>query len=953
MLLAVLGWLWQEKQDRVEREREAAQRHQEAQEGLAAFQDEIGRLGLVPEQTLRDWTLEDPQQGELVRDWLLAFEREVSEDPTTLLVNDVVSRIADAWSTHDLVSLSAAFSDAPAAQDRQAVLDRAEILNARWEESLRSRTCELCANGRALVEESLREFAALEAEAKAEQALPVPYGARTRQTLSAWRNGLQAAPDIRPVVARARAAVSRDETAMTGVECHQAARAYNKLVRELERALARGRDIARSEKAKLAELTEAAGQHFLEELATVRETLAETEQRQKTLAAAWLRADAEEREILADWGREISRHRRRPEVREASAAESLLTRATGSGTTTRDEIQRGHDALETVTAVLTEVRDLEKAYAKRLETRACAVVADAVTRIRSGMRTIAELQEDADREVWDARAPDAKGQEILTAWRTYLGETVPRDVDYERASEVLRAQDQGGNALDCLSLLPQACRARDALEELVADARKESRGVREVLDISFCQKEDAPVVRLRALIAEIRSGAAPESGALPAPARRSAAVREAIQRWKAAVTAVAGADKIAKLERDASEVLRLLRAKNCPEADTLRKASEKEAESILEALQQTNEVNERRVRTRALTAELLAFAAAGDVPSMTRVIQAPDFDWRNARDSRGRTVLHHAAAGLHVEAIRFLVEKRAFTHVRDDQGQLPFEAVQHQAGLGGVKHPIHAAILRKGMERVATALIVLAPSLEARDDSRSTALHCAAKTGSVGLVRVLVERGADTTAQDKLDRTPLLLLARAMPDRPDSVSDAVSADLVAPLSRNPEALTRRWTSGGTPLHEAVASRRYRMVAALLERGAPVDIRNGNQETALHEAADNGYDRIVRLLLRNGADVLASTELGTTPLHTAVHGKKVDTADILLKHAEAKDVRGYANIKGANGFTPLHHAAYFLQKEMIELLVRHGAKGDIPNDQGLTPIQMAEKANAKDLADLMR
>ena len=89
---------------------------------------------------------------------------------------------------------------------------------------------------------------------------------------------------------------------------------------------------------------------------------------------------------------------------------------------------------------------------------------------------------------------------------------------------------------------------------------------------------------------------------------------------------------------------------------------------------------------------------------------------------------------------------------------------------------------------------------------------------------MLIERGADVAAQDKVGETPLHL-----------------------ASRNGE--------------EEVA----RM---LIECGADVAAQNKDGETPLHRASQKGKVEVTRMLIECGADVSAQTKHGETPLHLA-------------------------------------------------------------------------------------
>lgn len=56
---------------------------------------------------------------------------------------------------------------------------------------------------------------------------------------------------------------------------------------------------------------------------------------------------------------------------------------------------------------------------------------------------------------------------------------------------------------------------------------------------------------------------------------------------------------------------------------------------------------------------------------------------------------------------------------------------------------------------------------------------------------------------------------------------------------------------------------------LLDAGAEVDARAGDEKTPLHLAAGKGYSRIARALLKAGAEVNAKDMYQMTPLRLAI------------------------------------------------------------------------------------
>jgi ankyrin repeat protein len=74
------------------------------------------------------------------------------------------------------------------------------------------------------------------------------------------------------------------------------------------------------------------------------------------------------------------------------------------------------------------------------------------------------------------------------------------------------------------------------------------------------------------------------------------------------------------------------------------------------------------------------------------------------------------------------------------------------------------------------------------------------------------------------------------------------------------------------------------MAALLAKGAEVNVRNAYGWTPLHIAAAGGDPGVIALLLHHGADVHAQSHIGTTPLDNATtRGGRKAVIDLLLTH----------------------------------------------------------------------
>ena len=112
-------------------------------------------------------------------------------------------------------------------------------------------------------------------------------------------------------------------------------------------------------------------------------------------------------------------------------------------------------------------------------------------------------------------------------------------------------------------------------------------------------------------------------------------------------------------------------------------------------------------------------------------------------------------------------------------------------------------------------------------------------------------------------------------------------------------------------------------------------------SAIGFAAFFGHADLLTLLLRRGADfeTPARNTMSARPLHSAVahsdQARAVAMAETLL--AAGVD----PNVQQEGGMTPLHEAVYNENPELVGLLLRFGANPHVSNDEGDSPLQLAQ------------
>jgi uncharacterized protein len=119
-------------------------------------------------------------------------------------------------------------------------------------------------------------------------------------------------------------------------------------------------------------------------------------------------------------------------------------------------------------------------------------------------------------------------------------------------------------------------------------------------------------------------------------------------------------------------------------------------------------------------------------------------------------------------------------------------------------------------------------------------------------------------------------------------------------------------------------------------------------TPLMRAAKNGDSSAIRLLLEHGADPNAQAKNGTTPLMfaaglgfgTGTFANDYATPVELLESVKVLVAAGAdVNTVSGAGQTPLHFGAQ-ASDDIVKFLAQSGAKLDVKDKQGRTPVEMA-------------
>jgi len=195
--------------------------------------------------------------------------------------------------------------------------------------------------------------------------------------------------------------------------------------------------------------------------------------------------------------------------------------------------------------------------------------------------------------------------------------------------------------------------------------------------------------------------------------------------------------------------------------------------------------------------------------------------------------------------------------------------------------------------------------------SLDKALLAAARQNDLAHAKAFLKAGADPNCRGAVgpSYTPLMVAARAG-NRP-------MARLLLDDKADVNLLGGDLPHDQTALMLAAASGRLDMLRLLFTRGAAVNARNDDSETALMFALNSAT---ARLLIDHGADVNAKTEeFADTVLMTAVGRGNAAIVRILLSHGAA------ANAENKQGATALKIAIAGNKSRIIRLLERAGSR----------------------------
>jgi ankyrin repeat protein len=191
--------------------------------------------------------------------------------------------------------------------------------------------------------------------------------------------------------------------------------------------------------------------------------------------------------------------------------------------------------------------------------------------------------------------------------------------------------------------------------------------------------------------------------------------------------------------------------------------------------------------------------------------------------------------------------------------------------------------------------------LNARELTNKTPLMLAAAKGHDGIVKLLVEAGANRRLIDRagVDALALAIKARSLPVIRELLRNELALDnTYRGDPDSPQSQPQHVAAGSSSLRKtaasalpnypnpdhlglAVAEGNAKVVQTLLTAGADPARRDNLGDTALHHAARLGQDEIAKLLLRAGALLDVRDREGRTPMDVAIEIGNASIAECLI------------------------------------------------------------------------
>jgi ankyrin repeat protein len=432
----------------------------------------------------------------------------------------------------------------------------------------------------------------------------------------------------------------------------------------------------------------------------------------------------------------------------------------------------------------------------------------------------------------------------------------------------------------------------------------------------------------------------------------------------------------------------------------LKVKDERIAEKLIATMKQKDEDLENKENKKQQSALLMAVDSGRDNAVMAILKKGAD---TKSKDSRKRTALHWAAVRRNVNVVRELLKEndKSIVDEVDAQGRTALHLAAHSGEakltellLEAKADPYardndgqSALMLAAELRRVEAVMTLLSKRNDptARDNSGKSALDWAATKGFNDIVVELLKSPrmeddkannqalglaakeghllVSITLYDKIKDSKLRELAVPTILFSAAAASSISASVIERLMKMVIDPNYRDKDDRTALMLAVLNNKWLLFNKLLDVEADPDLQDHEKRTVLMMAAERDNWVSVEALLRVNANPNIQDEQGYTALHYAAERGHSRTMQMLFGSARQAT---NANVQDSRKRTALHIALEKLSprqrsswyhtrtrrdrsSNIWHYLLQSGARPDIQDEEGQTPLHWAILQNRSDIA----
>jgi ankyrin repeat protein len=230
--------------------------------------------------------------------------------------------------------------------------------------------------------------------------------------------------------------------------------------------------------------------------------------------------------------------------------------------------------------------------------------------------------------------------------------------------------------------------------------------------------------------------------------------------------------------------------------------------------------------------------------------------------------------------------------------------------------------------------------VNSKNRNKETPLFYAAKENQISNMRFLLENNADPTIQTENDHTPLHALFAC-----NSFFQS-NFDIVKLFLSKGADLKKKNQMGESPIELGIKNHiipDQTLMEIIKLNESVIDLSPNIIIQIDKKKSHKNFLKIIQKKYKNYVHIESESEFTVAApslfLHAACHRTNLTLAQYLIEEREHP-----INNQDLDGNTPLHKAAYFMAPHMIDYLLSKGAKTNLRNNEGDTPLHIISNTN---------